>query len=258
MRWLTILTLATLALAQGRQTKEAFYLTGAAGPAYVQSDFLRVLQKLLVEEYGEPRALSMVEHIRGAGLDTKGVLALLNGRFDDDEIRHVFGLAHERPQYVRKAIEAAVIDKDKKILFGALVRTMVDKGVDPSSEFCQLGESRDRLTADQFDRLCRGDVSGSLLGACFGLKSKKDQNEMRGFIDATWASPYVLHPIGASLAQRAKVVTGSFDSKRFPLKGRDGMPGYGNDQEGGSLPVDKELPPVPYYGANLDDFFKSK
>ncbi len=259
MRRLTILFITALAIAQGRQTKEAFYLTNTAGPGYVQKDFLEVLLDRLNEEYGERRAAYMIEHVRGAGLDAKRVLALLNGQLDDDEIRLVFGLAHERPQYVRKAIDAAVIDKDKKILFGALVRTMVEKGVDPSSDFCQLGESRDQLTAGQFDRLCRGELSASLMGECFSLKSKKDQNEMRGYMEATWASPWVRHPIGASLSLRAKV-RGDFDPKRFP-KPRDGMPGYGNDNEdgkGGGLPFDGNLPPVPYYGANLDDFFKAK
>ncbi len=259
MRRLILLTFAALALAQGRQTKEAFYLTNSAGPGYVQNDFLRVLFARLNEEYGPRRATSMIEHVRGAGLDKTGVLALVNGVLEDEEIRLVFGLAHERPQFVRKAIDAAVIDKDKKILFGALVRTMVEKGVDPSSDFCQLGESRDKLSAQQFDRLCRGEVSGSLIGDCFRLRSRKDQNEMRGYIEATWASPYIRHPIGASLAQRAKV-SGAYDPKRFP-KPRDGMPGYGNEYEdgrGGGLPIDGDLPPVPYYGANLDDFFKTK
>ena len=41
MRRLTILGfLAALALAQGRQTTDAFYLSGSCGPGYVQRDFV--------------------------------------------------------------------------------------------------------------------------------------------------------------------------------------------------------------------------
>ena len=259
MRRLTILALAALAVAQGRQTTEAFYANGTVGPGYVQADFLDCLEERLGDEFGARRAESMLDHIRGSRLDGKGVLALLNGDLDDAEIRSIFGLAHERPQFVRKALDAAVADKDKKLLFGALVRTMVEKGVDPSSEFCQIGDCRDELTAQQFDRLCRSEVSGSLMGECFGLKSKKDQSEMQGYMNATRASPYLLHPVGNSLAKRANL-KGDFDPRKFP-KARDDMPGYGNEYKdglGGGLPFDRNLPPVPYYGKSLEDFYKAK
>jgi hypothetical protein len=259
MRNLSLLGLAALALAQGPQTPEAFHRQGFCGPGFVQADFLETLRARLGDEFGERRAGAMLESLRAAALDPKRSLALLNGQLSDSDLRGLFGLRHERPEFVRKALDGAVADKDRKLLFGALVRTMVDKGVDPSSDFCQLGESRDALTPDQFDRLCRGDVSGALMGDCFGLKSRKDQGEMQGYVNATWASPYLLHPLGASLAGRAKL-RGQYDPKKFP-KPRDGMPGYGNEYEegrAGGLLYDKGLPPVPYYGSNLDEFFAKK
>jgi hypothetical protein len=39
------------------------------------------------------------------------------------------------------------------------------------------------------------------------------------------------------------------------------MPGFGNEYEdgkAGGLPFDRDLPPVPYYGKNLEDFFATK
>ena len=259
MRRLTILALAAFALAQGPQTTAAFYLNGSCGPGYVQRDFLDSLLARLTAEFGDRRAAAMVESLRTAPLAPTRVLALLNGQATDGDLRELFGLRHERPQFVKAALDLAVADKDKKLLFGALVRTMVEKGVDPSSDFCQLGESRDNLTAEQFDRLCRRESSPSLMGECFGLKQKDDQRTMLGYVDATWASPYLLHPLGASLAARAKL-RGEYDPKEFP-KPRDEMPGYGNeykDGKGGGLPFDKDLPPVPFYGKNLEDFFSRK
>jgi hypothetical protein len=253
--------LAALALAQGPQTPEALYLRGTCGPGYVQSDFLDALRAQLANEFGERRGNEMADHLRGqrARLDIKRTLALLNGQATDQELRDLFGLAHERPQFVRKALEGAVADKEKKLLFGALVRTMVENGVDPSSDFCQLGQSRDSMSHDQFERLCRRDASASLMGECFGLKSRKDQQAMQGYMNDAWASPYLLHPVSASLAGRAKL-RGAYDPAKFP-KARDEMPGYGNDyKEGmaGGLPFDQGLPPVPFYGRNLEEFFASK
>jgi hypothetical protein len=260
MRRLTILgTLAALALAQGRQTKEAFYTSGAAGPGYVQAAFLAALGREFVKEFGEERGGKMLETLRGKRLDGKRILALLNGQVTDAELRDLFGLGSIRPQFARKALDAAVADKDKKLLFGALVRTIVEKGVDPSSEFCQVVGQSFGMTDDQFDRLCRGDSSASLMGECFRLKSRRDQGEMSGYMSATRSSPYLLHPLGTSLAGRSKV-RGAYDPAKFP-KARDGMPGYGNDfKEGkaGGLPFDKELPPVPFYGKNLEDYFAFK
>jgi hypothetical protein len=259
MRRLTLLSFAALALAQGSQTTEAFYLKGAAGPGYVQRDFLDALEARLGAEFGPKRAAAMLASLRVAPMDPKRVLELLNGQVTDSDLRALFGLGHERPQFVQKALDLAVADKDKRLLFGALVRTMVEKGVDPSSDFCQLRESRDELTADQFDRLCRGETSVFLMGECFGLKSKADQREMQGYMQATRSSPYLLHPVGASLARRVSA-RGEYDARKFP-KPRDEMAGYGNeykDGKGGGLPFDRELPPVPYYGKNLEDFFSMK
>jgi hypothetical protein len=260
MKRLTILgTLAALAFAQGRQTKEAFYTTGAAGPGYVQAAFLDLLLRELDKEFGEGSGAKMLETLRGKRLDGKRVAALLNGQLTDNELRDLFGLRGVRPQFVRKALDAAVSEKDKRLLFGALARTIVEKGVDPSSEFCQVvGQSLD-MTDDQFDRICRGDVSASLMGEVFGLKSGQDKGEMQGYMNATRSSPYLLHPLGASLAGRTRA-RGEYDPAKFP-KARDGMPGYGNDfKEGkaGGLPFDKELPPVPFYGKNLEDYFAFK
>jgi len=260
MRRLTTLGfLAALAFAQGGQTPEAFYLKGACGPGFVQADFLDALLVRLTREFGDSRAASMLESLRAAPMDAKRVLQLVNGRIPDDDLKDLFGLHHERPQFVRNALDLAVADKDRRLLFGTLVRTMVDKGVDPSSEFCQLRETRDRLTDDQFDRLCRGEVSISLLGECFRLKSRKDQKAMQGYMNDARSSPYLLHPLAASLAGKTKL-RGDYDPAKFP-KPRDGTPGYGNDYKdgkAGGLPFDRDLPPVPYYGRNLDDFFANK
>lgn len=260
MRRLPILgLLAALALAQGRQTPEAFYLQGTCGPGYVQRDFLEALGTKLSDEFGDRRGGEMLSSLRSAHLDAKAILALLNGQATDGDLRDLFGLRHERPQFVRKALDAAVADKDKKLLFGALVRTMVEKGIDPSSDFCQIGEGRDALTDDQFDRLCRGEVSVSLLRDSFGLKSTKDQRAMQGFMNDARSSPYLQHPLAASLAGRGKL-RGEYDPAKFP-KPRDEMPGYGNeykDGKAGGLPFDKGLPPVPFYGRNLEDFFATK
>lgn len=258
-RTLVLGTLAALALAQGRQTREAFFTAGAAGPGYVQVDFVDALRLRLGREFGDARAKAMIESLRAAAPDAKRMLALVNGAPDDAELKRLLGLRHERLGFVRTALDAAVADKDKRLLFGALVRTMVEKGVDPSSEFCQLGRFRDRLTEDQFDRICRGEATGALIRDAFGLKSRSDQGDLEGYLVATRASPYLLHPVGASLARRAQL-RGKYDPTKFPTP-RDEMPGYGNqykDGTAGGLPFDKGLPPVPYYGRNLEDFFATK
>jgi hypothetical protein len=258
-RTLVLGIMAALALAQGRQTREAFFTSGACGPGYVQADFLDALRLRLGREFGQHRADAMLKSLRAAAPDAAAMLALLNGAPDDDEIRRLLGLRHERLQFVRGALAGAVADKDKRLLFGALVRTMVEKGVDPSSEFCQLGRFRDRLTDDQFDRICRGEATGALIRDAFGLKARRDQSDLEGYLVATRASPYLLHPVGASLARRARL-RGDYDPAKFP-KPRDEMPGYGNQYKDGTtagLPFDQGLPPVPYYGRNLEDFFATK
>jgi hypothetical protein len=260
MRRLTILgAFAALALAQGRQTREAFFVSGTTGPGYVQADFLDALRLRLGREFGEARADAMIKSLRAAAPDAKRMLALLNGAPADAELKALLGLRHERLEFVRTALAAAVTDKDKRLLFGALVRTMVEKGVDPSSEFCQLGRFRDKLTDDQFDRVCSGDTTPALIRDAFGLKARRDQGDLEGYLVATRSSPYLLHPVGASLARRAKL-RGEYDPTKFPTP-RDEMPGYGNeykDGTAGGLPFDKGLPPVPYYGRNLEDFFATK
>ncbi|MCK6461409.1 MAG: hypothetical protein L6Q95_16125, partial [Planctomycetes bacterium] len=118
---------------------------------------------------------------------------------------------------------------------------------------------RDKLTDDQFDRVCKGDATAALIRDAFGLKSRSDQGDLEGYLAATRASPYLLHPLGASLARRARL-RGKYDPTKFP-EPRDEMPGYGNqykDGTAGGLPFDKGLPPVPYYGRNLEDFFATK
>jgi hypothetical protein len=258
-RPLVLLALAALALAQGRQTREAFFVSGAAGPGYVQNDFLDALRLRLGREFGDARADAMLARLRSASPDTRRMLALLNGAPADDELKTLLGLRHERLEFVRAALDAAVADKDKRLLFGALVRTMVEKGVDPSSEFCQLGRFRDKLTDDQFDRVCKGDASAALIRDAFGLKARSDQADLQAYLAATRKAPYLLHPVGASLARRAGL-SGKYDPTKFPTP-RDEMPGYGNeykDGTAGGLPFDKGLPPVPYYGRNLEDFFATK
>lgn len=258
-RSLVLGALAALALAQGQQTREAFFTSGTAGPAYVQVDFLDALRLRLGREFGETRADAMLKSLRAAAPGAERTLALLNGALKDDEIRKLLGLRHERIEFVRTALDAAVTDKDKRLLFGTLVRTMVEKGVDPSSEFCQLGRFRDKLTDDQFERICRGEANGALIRDCFGLKARSDQAELEGYLRATRSSPYLLHPVGASLARRARLA-GKYDRTKFPTP-RDEMPGCGNeykDGTAGGLPFDKGLPPVPYYGRNLEDFFATK
>lgn len=258
-RTLILGALAALALAQGRQTREAFFVSSTCGPGYVQSDFLDALRGRLAREFGAARADAMLERLRASAPDAKRMLALVNGAASDDELKRLLGLRHERIEFVRAALDAAVADKDKRLLFGTLVRTMVDKGVDPSSEFCQLGGFRDKLTDDQFDRICGGDASAALIRECFGLKARQDQSDLQGYLHATRSSPFLLHPFGASLARRARL-RGEFDKTKFPTP-RDEMPGYGNeykDGKAGGLPFDKGLPPVPYYGRNLEDFFATK
>jgi hypothetical protein len=264
-RLLTLTTLTALALAQGQQTTETFYVKGACGPGYVQRDFLDGLLLRLGQEFGESHAETLVANLRAAAIDSARAIDLMNGRLTDAELKQLFGLQHEKPQFVRKALEEAVADKDRRLLFGALMRTAVEKGVDPSSEFCQFGRSRDEITDDQFDRLCRGETSASLMRDCFRLRQRDDQRAMQGYVAATRMSPYLLHPLGASLALRAKRSSKrggaeAYDPSKFPTV-RDEMPGYGddfNDGKAGGLPFDKTLPPVPYYGKNLEDFFAAK
>lgn len=258
-RLLILTTLTALALAQGQQTTERFYTKGACGPGYVQGDFLDALLLRLGQEFGEGHAKTLVGNLRAAAINPARAVDLINGRLTDEEIRDLFGLRHEQPKFVRRALDQAVADKDRRLLFGALMRTVVEKGVDPSSEFCQFGRSRDELTDEQFDHLCRGEVPAALLKDGFRLRQRDDQKAMRGYIDATRASPYLLHPLGASLRARTHT-RGTYDASKFP-KASDEMPGYGNrfkDGKAGGLPFDKTLPPVPYYGKNLEEFFSTK
>jgi hypothetical protein len=256
MRKTLLLVLAALALAQGRQTPDGVYLKGTCGPGFVQAEFLAGFDAALKDEFGAQRAGEMVAALRGAGLDARETLALLNGQLTDSQLRRALGVRHERLPFVRKALDAAVAGKDRRLLFGVLLRTMVEKGEDPSSDFCQIGRSRDTMSDEEFDRICRGEVSTSLLKDSFGFKSKEDAQLMQQYVNRARSSPYLLHPMGASLAGRAKA-RGAYDPEKFP-KPRDGMPGYGNEyKEGtaGGLPFEQALPPVPFYGRNLEDYF---
>lgn len=249
---------AALALAQARQTRDGLRLAGNCGAGYIQADFLGRLSEELQREFGERRAADMLEHLVGAKPEARDVLALLNGETTKSTLRDLLGARGEEPSLARKALERAVSAKDKKLLFGALVMTMVTDGdVDPSSEFCRVvGESRG-LNEENFEKLCRGNVSTSFIEECFGFTSKDDQKDMQGFLNSTWDSPYLLHPLGASLAKRGGV-KGTYDAAKFP-KASAGMPGCGDEYksgQAGGLPFDKDLPPVPYYGENLEKFFE--
>jgi hypothetical protein len=248
--------LAAAALGQGRQTRDGLLLHGTAGPAFVQVEFFESLRARLERAFGLRRTADMFEHLGAAGLDARDVLALMNGTETAGDRRDLFG---SRDARIREAIDDTVADKDRKLLFGVLVRTMVEKGEDPSSDFCQVGRSRDALSADQFDRLCRGEVSTSFMQECFGLRKKADQQLMQQYLNVAWESPYLLHPLGASLAKRKKL-EGTYDPAKFP-KPRDGMPGYGHEFKDGraaGLPFDTTLPPLPFYGKNLEDYFTAK
>jgi len=196
--------------------------------------------------------------LAGATLEPKEVLSLVNGETTKGALRDLLGARGDEPSLVQEALDRAVAEKDKKLLFGVLVMTMALEGdVDPSSEFCRVVGGSRGLDDKQFEKLCRGNVGTSFIRECFGFTSKDDQKDMQRFLLRTWDSPYLLHPLGASLAKRGGV-TGTFDAKKFP-KPAAGMPGCGDEYksgEAGGLPFDKGLPPVPYYGENLEEFFE--
>lgn len=254
--FLTLLT--ALALAQGRQTREDFDKQAPAGPAYIQQTFVGDLQRHLEDNFGAQRAQRMLDALRASGLTAKDVVALMNGLSTKSQLRKRFGAVGNEARLLEEALDGAILDKERKIVFGILLATMVANDVDPSSPFCKLvGQTCAQIDADDFKKLMGGNVSRSFLEESFRLKSRDDQKDMQDYVNKTRSSKLMEHPLLGSL----RTGKGSgYDHSAFP-KHTEETAGYGKEFADGlaaGLPFDKELPPVPFYGENLEKFFRDR
>jgi hypothetical protein len=265
MRKTAILLLAAMAVAQNPGAKgkptasERLKLRGFAGPGYVQQDFLAGLGGHLEQGLGERRAKKMMEQLRGRGLSARDMLRLQNGAITKAKVRSVFGANRGEVKSVLKALEHAVADKDGKLFFGIVIMTTVfDFEIDATSDFCkQVAMTCAEMNAEQTAKLMSGNVSRTTVKKIFGFRSRADQRDMQRILNRARDSIYLTHPLADSLTRRTGKPERSFEVKRHP-KLRKGMPGHGDafaKGEAGGLPFDTNLPPCPYFGKNLEDFF---
>ncbi|MHC4491010.1 MAG: hypothetical protein ACYTDU_05245 [Planctomycetota bacterium] len=268
MRKTLILVLAALAAAQspgskGKQTMaEKLRLRGFAGPGFVQKDFVGGLGGHLKEGLGARRADKMIERLGSHDLSARDVLRLQNGETTKSQVRTVFGANRGEIKGVLQALDRTVIDKDRKLFFGIVIMTMVfDFKIDATSDFCrQVAMTCTLMDGDQTAKLLSGNVSRNTVKEIFGFRAKADQREMQRILNRAWDSVYLTHPLADSITRRAGRPKRRYEARRYPTL-RRGMPGHGGEYasgKAGGLPFDTEMPPCPFFGSNLEDFFDIK
>lgn len=246
------------ARAQRPTAAERLALKATAGPGYIQQSFVGGLEASFGEQFGPVPAGRMIELLRKRGLDADDALGLMNGRrMMKSDLRKTFGLRGAQLDDAEKAIGRAVDAKDRALYFGVLLTAMVaDFDVDPAGEFCKQIVAARGMSADDFRQLRAGVMSRSLCEDAFGLDDEDDQRFMQDVLKRVNRSPLLKHPMAGSLG----LGRGGFDRDAFPVL-RPGMPGSGDafaDGSAGGLPFDKDLPPCPFAGENLEGFFEGE
>ncbi|MGH7162614.1 MAG: hypothetical protein ACREID_03950 [Planctomycetota bacterium] len=227
-----------------------------AGPGFVQNDFLSGLAENLQSQFGEERGQELYDNLKDEQLGAGDLVELMNGDATKSELQDYFDCGQSDLPRLEAAVEETVEDKDRKICFGVIVFIMViDLDCDPKGDFCQqIAGAQEEISDENFEKLCKGNVSTKVLGECFGLESKDDMKFMQEVLNALMSSAFVQHPLAKSLGMGKE---GQYDRSQFPKLG-EGMPGFGGEYDSGTaggFPFDKGMPPCPYMGDNMDSLF---
>lgn len=250
------LILASLALAQGgEQTTARLLHESTAGPGFIQQEFVASLWQELADAFSPERADRMVATLRRQKLKPRHVMQLLNGQVTRSTLKNYFGVGGREIERVDKAVENAVDTKNRSLFFGVMLYTMLKEfDVNPTAEFCkQTCAARTELDDDDFRQLRTKVRSRKLIAKCFKLEDREDQKFMREILMRMQELPFFGHPICASLGSGL-----GYHPRRFP-KLAAGMPGHGDEfakGEAGGLPFDPELAPCPFFGSNIDKYFR--
>jgi len=236
--------------------------SATAGPGYIQDQFFGGFRKALDKGVGRRRAERFLDRLAASKLERDDVLGLVNGRIERDRFRPWFGVdRRDERRDIETALGTAVEEKDRRILFGVLLRALIrDFDVDPTSEFVrQVVRSRDAMSEDDFRAILRGSWAKSTIGDAFGLRSRRDQDFMQDVLKRVWEQPYFTHPMASSLGRRmGGARRDKFDPKAFPALAQ-GMPGAEPEYAAGKaagFPFDLALPACPFAGPEVDEYYK--
>lgn len=272
-RFLRIATAALLAggvaFAQGagsgstkKTIAEELRSSATAGPGFIQSEFVSDLSTGLSARFGEERSKEMLDRLGQSGLDSQGVCNLMNGQTTTSGLQDLLGARRSELPGVEEALGEAVDGKNKKMFFGIMIFVMVvEFDVDADAEFCrQAFGAQGEMSKESFTKLTRGNVSTNTIGDAFGFQDKSDCKFMQEIMNAMMSSMFMQHPMCASLGMGGGQPLSEEQMQQFPQLG-EGMPGFpapGSGLENGTaggLPFDKEMPPCPFAGGNLKEFF---
>lgn len=224
---------------------------GTAGAGYVQQDFFKTLLEALKRHFNEKRAGELYQHLMGVNVDLQDVKDLMNGkRLTESKLIKLFGATRDELDRLRLAIEEALNAKNRKLFFGILLQTMADSGTTDNTVLKQTGGAVDSMSQANFEKLLRGTVSTATISDAFGLSDKGSCKQMQDALNAMRDSPLVNHPMCESMGMANRQ---GFKPEGF-AKPAEGMPGCGGefaDGKAGGVPLDPELPPLPFAGENM-------
>ncbi len=239
-------------------TIKDFKKTGTSGPGFVQEDFVNNLGGNINETFGEKKGELIFDNFKKSDTSSEEMVDLMNGKMSKKDIKKKFGVGQKSAKKIEEDIEEAVDDKNKKMFFGIIIVILVgEHGIDPKGDFAQqVASSRDEISEEDFKKLLENQVtSKKFMDECFGFGHKEDQKLMSDACKELFNSKMVMHPMAESMGFDSK----KFNSDDFMQLGK-GMPGFGGDFEGGmagGMPFPTDLPPMPFMGENMGDFFEN-
>ena len=252
---LGLILLAGFVAGEGPPAKEVRE-NGTASAAYVQDDFFNHLKENLAEGFSKSRSQRMMARLAKQDPSGSDVLELMNGSCSNKELREHFGASRGDTDRVRKALDETVREKDKNAFFGIMADVMIgNRGFDPSADFAkQAFGAKDEISDEMLEKIIkRRNTSRTTIKKAFGFTDDDDVKDMAGIVRETMASDLMTHPMLKSLGLgKGK----SFDKRKFGKLTKHNA-GYNSFKDGtaGGLPVDPKLPPVPYFGDNLEKHF---
>lgn len=258
----SLLLIPGLAFAQGaggtgkKKSKARELLDAAtAGPGHIQEEFFKDLGSNFEQGLGKQRGQEMMEHLKSQDIKKGDSLDLMNGACTNSELQDYFGSSRGELEKTRKALDESVDEKNKDIFFGIIFVVMVkDFDVDPSSEFCkQACGAKDEISDESMEKMLKGNRSKRTLKEAFGFDDKEDLSFLQDILNRAWESGMGNHPMAASMGMGNPK---NFKKSDFPEFGK-GMTGYGENQDGmaGGMPCATDMPPVPFFGDNMNPFF---
>jgi len=233
---------------------------GNAGPGFVQGDFISGLEDKLTEKFGEKKGGMFFDNMKSSGATSKDTTDLMNGKSSKKDLKELFGCSSGDAKKIEGLVDEQVEDKNKKMFFGVIIIILVeDMGMDSSGDFMQqVAGGGNEINPDDFEKLMNGSFSTKIMAVIFGFGHKSDQKTMQSACNQAAGSAMMQHPLAGSMSFGQKQ-GGSFDPSQF-MKGGEGMPGFGEgfeDGMSGGMPFPSELPPMPFMGENMGEFFES-